>query len=78
VEGTSEVGGGAFPEAALPTWLVRITSSPGADALAERLRLGEPPVVARITAGHVVLDPRTIFPEQILATAAAFRAALDV
>jgi L-seryl-tRNA(Ser) seleniumtransferase len=77
VAGTSEVGGGSFPEAALPTWLVRVTSSPGADALAERLRVGEPPVVARITDGHVVLDPRTIFPEQIAAAGAAVRAARD-
>ena len=31
----------------------------------ERLRGGDPPIIARIEDGHVVLDPRTILPDQI-------------
>jgi L-seryl-tRNA(Ser) seleniumtransferase len=79
VEGESEVGGGSFPGAKLKTWLVRI--NPGRhltpDTLAGRLRGGAPPIIARIADDRVVLDPRTIFPEQIETVAHAVRAALD-
>ena len=80
VEGESEVGGGSFPGAKLKTWLVRI--NPGTrhltpDTLAGRLRGGAPPIIARIADDRVVLDPRTIFPEQIETVAHAVRAALD-
>jgi len=34
------------------------------DELAARLRLGEPAVVARLRDGKLVLDVRTVFPEQ--------------
>lgn len=80
IEGESEVGGGSFPGAKLKTWLVRLTPSTqhlAPDTLAERLRGGEPPIIARITDDHVVLDPRTIFPDQIEIVARAVRAALD-
>lgn len=77
VEGMSEVGGGSFPGAKLPTWLLQLHSrmlSP--DALAERLRLGSPPIIARIEADRVVLDPRTILPDQIPAAVNGVTAAL--
>jgi len=77
VEGESEVGGGSFPGVPLKTWLVRLTSRHSADDLAARLRAGTPAVIARIADGHVVLDPRTILPDQIAPTARALRAALD-
>jgi L-seryl-tRNA(Ser) seleniumtransferase len=71
VEGYSEVGGGSFPDVRLPTWLIRLTHSAlTADDLARRLREGDPPIVARIEREHVVLDPRTILPAQVPATAA--------
>ena len=45
--------------------------------LARRLRLGQPPVVARIEREHLLLDPRTVLPEEdatlIEAVAAALR-----
>ena len=80
VEGESEVGGGSFPGATLKTCLVRI--NPGTrqltpDTVAARLRQGDPPIIARIADEHVVLDPRTIFPDQIELVARAVRAALD-
>ena len=66
LEGVSEVGGGSFPGTALPTWLLRIESDAlSPDALVERLRRGSPPIIARIEADHVVLDPRTVLPWQI-------------
>jgi len=65
-QGESEVGGGSFPGAKLATWLVRLTADPlTADGLVAKLRGGEPPIIARIAEGRVVLDPRTILPHQI-------------
>jgi len=78
IEGESEVGGGSFPGAKLPTWLVRLTPrhlTP--DTLSARLRDGEPPIIPRIAGDHVLLDPRTIFPEQLETVSGAVRAALD-
>ena len=79
-EGESEVGGGSFPGAKLPTWLVRLTPDTRdltPDTLAAGLRGGDPPIIARIADGRVLLDPRTIFPDQIETVARAARAALD-
>jgi L-seryl-tRNA(Ser) seleniumtransferase len=78
VEGESEVGGGSFPGAKLKTWLVRLNPrhlTP--DALSARLRSSAPPIIARITDDRVVLDPRTIFPDELESVARAVRAALD-
>jgi L-seryl-tRNA(Ser) seleniumtransferase len=49
----------------------------GADALAARLRAGDPPLIARITDGRVLVDPRTLGEDELDAAAAALRAALD-
>jgi len=63
VEGTSEVGGGSFPGTTLRTSLIRLDPAGlKPDELVARLRDGDPPVIARIEADHVVLDPRTILP----------------
>ncbi|MEN8375339.1 MAG: L-seryl-tRNA(Sec) selenium transferase [Gemmatimonadota bacterium] len=61
VEGESAVGGGAFPEAALPTHLVAVAPSGGsAAALEARLRAHDPPVIAMVRDDRVVLDLRTV------------------
>jgi L-seryl-tRNA(Ser) seleniumtransferase len=75
VKGESEVGGGSFPGVKLPTWLVTIRY-PVPDTLVARLRGGTPPVIARISGDRVVLDPRTILPNQIDTSARAIAAAL--
>jgi L-seryl-tRNA(Ser) seleniumtransferase len=75
VQGESEVGGGSFPGATIPTWLIAIRS-PVPDTLVARLRGGAPPVIARIAADRVVLDPRTILPDQVTATVRGVAAAL--
>ena len=75
--GESAVGGGAFPGAKLPTTLVAL--DPGAlgpAGLALRLRVGEPPIVARIQGGHVLLDPRTLDEETYPIVARALAQAL--
>jgi L-seryl-tRNA(Ser) seleniumtransferase len=62
--GESAVGGGAAPTAALPTFLLALThrnASP--DELARALRTGAPAVLARIADGRLLLDLRTVFPE---------------
>jgi L-seryl-tRNA(Ser) seleniumtransferase len=54
-------GGGAFAEDKIPSAGIALTTSdPG--ALAERLRACDPPVLARIEDGRVVLDARTVMP----------------
>lgn len=59
--GESAVGGGSFPGAVLPSTLVSLDAGAlGPDGLALRLRLGDPPVVARVAGGRVLLDPRTL------------------
>jgi L-seryl-tRNA(Ser) seleniumtransferase len=63
VPGRSTVGGGSLPGETLPTHLVAVTGE-SPDAVAARLRAGEPPVIARIEDGRLVLDPRTVLPEQ--------------
>ena len=65
IEGESVLGGGAAPGATLPTRLIAVTSDGlTADELAARLRTHQPPIVARVDEGRVVIDLRTVFPEQ--------------
>jgi L-seryl-tRNA(Ser) seleniumtransferase len=65
LDGESVIGGGASPAAALPTRLVAIASRQlAAEELSARLRGSEVPVLARIEQGRVLLDLRTVFPEQ--------------
>jgi L-seryl-tRNA(Ser) seleniumtransferase len=65
VEGESIIGGGAAPTAVLPTCLIAFTHGElSADELSMRLRAADPPVIARVDQGRVLLDLRTVFPEQ--------------
>lgn len=76
--GESAVGGGSFPGAALPTTLVSLDPGPlGANGLALRLRLGDPPLVARVEGGRLLLDPRTLHRVEPEVVAAALTAALS-
>jgi L-seryl-tRNA(Ser) seleniumtransferase len=65
IQGVSVTGGGSAPGVELPTWLVAIErDGTTPDALEERLRRPAPPIVARIEHNRVVLDLRTVGPEQ--------------
>src|ERR1700694_3175602 len=65
VEGESIIGGGAAPSAVLPTRLLALSCKDlSAEELAARLRPSDPPVIARVEDGQVLLDLRTVFPEQ--------------
>ncbi len=73
VEGESVIGGGAAPSAVLPTRLLAVDwKGRTADELSARLRAGDPPIVARVEDGRVLLDLRTVFPEQDEAVVRAF------
>jgi L-seryl-tRNA(Ser) seleniumtransferase len=65
LDGDSVIGGGAAPSAVLPTRLLAITcDGVSADELSAKLRAGDPPIIARVEEGRVLLDLRTVFPEQ--------------
>jgi L-seryl-tRNA(Ser) seleniumtransferase len=65
LDGDSVVGGGSAPSATLPTRLLALTSRKlSADELATRLRSSNPPIIARVEQGRVLLDLRTVFPAQ--------------
>lgn len=61
--GKSTVGGGSLPEETLPTRLFALKVRQPNAALA-RLRQADPPVIAYIENDYVLLDPRTVLPEQ--------------
>jgi L-seryl-tRNA(Ser) seleniumtransferase len=65
IDGESLIGGGAAPSSVLPTRLIALSCAGlSADEFAGRLRASEPPVIARVEDGRVLLDLRTVFPEQ--------------
>jgi L-seryl-tRNA(Ser) seleniumtransferase len=63
ISGESAVGGGSLPGATLPTMLTALDLA-DADAFTARLRASDPPIIARIAEGRVLLDPRTVLPGQ--------------
>jgi L-seryl-tRNA(Ser) seleniumtransferase len=71
-DGITEIGGGTFPTEGLPT--IRVGVKVGnAEALAEKLRTGSPPIITRIEGKHLWLDPRTLEPEEVALVAKALR-----
>ena len=75
--GTSMAGGGSLPGEGLESVLVEVDPAPaGAAGVLARLRAGDPPVVARAERGRVVLDLRTVPPEQDALVTRAVTAAL--
>jgi L-seryl-tRNA(Ser) seleniumtransferase len=62
VDCESAVGGGSLPGETLPSAAVALNGAP--DPLAQALRCADPPVVARITADRLLLDLRSVLPEQ--------------
>jgi len=63
--GVSRPGGGSSPTGEVATTLLAIEVPSGdAGRLEVRLRRGDPPVVARVNEGKLLLDLRTVLPEQ--------------
>ena len=73
--GLSTIGGGSLPGETIPTKLVAIAHHKP-ERLAARLRTGDPPVVARVEGGRLLLDLRTVLPEQDALLTAALKQAL--
>jgi L-seryl-tRNA(Ser) seleniumtransferase len=74
IDGESVIGGGAAPSSVLPTRLLAVSvDGLSADELAARLRRSHPPIIARVEDGRVLLDLRTVFPEQDEAVIRAIR-----
>ncbi len=69
IDGRSMIGGGSLPEESLPTKLVAIPDANG--AIAKRLRAGAPAIVGRVEGGMLLLDPRTVAPDEDRAVVAA-------
>ena len=70
-------GGGSLPGFELATWVVRVRPSGGASRCASALRRADPPVLARVRDDALVLDPRTLEPEDEALVVAALEACLD-
>jgi L-seryl-tRNA(Ser) seleniumtransferase len=76
----SAVGGGSLPGETLPTWVLALNCGDGQggpEGVMERLRRAAPPVVARVEDDQVMLDPRTVLPEEEEAMLETLRAALE-
>jgi L-seryl-tRNA(Ser) seleniumtransferase len=59
----STVGGGSLPGESLPTFVLSLAVKSPAKFL-DGLRLQSPPVIARTENDRILLDPRTVLPEQ--------------
>jgi L-seryl-tRNA(Ser) seleniumtransferase len=81
IEGESMIGGGSLPGGTLPTRLVAIgkqskaKQQSTAQKFAQRLRAQEPPVVGRISENVLLLDPRSVLPEEDQTVLQALRSA---
>jgi len=78
IKGESVVGGGTTPNATLPTALIAVSCEQcSPEKLQARLRAQSPPVIARIEDDCLVLDLRTVFPEEERTLIASLRKTID-
>jgi L-seryl-tRNA(Ser) seleniumtransferase len=72
--GESAAGGGTAPTSKLRTTVITVTHPrKSAAELEQRLRKASPPVIARVAEHKVLLDLRTVFPEDFPALIAALK-----
>ena len=76
IVGRSVLGGGSTPQQSIPTWLIAI-AAPGLAGVERRLRLNDPPVVARIENDRLLVDLRTVDPAEEPALITALQSALQ-
>ena len=62
----STIGGGSLPGDTLPSWALQLLASDDSsvDSLAQALRTSPTPVIGRIEDDALLLDPRTVLPDQ--------------
>ena len=77
VEGESVVGGGSLPGGTIPTRLVAIKGRGRVKDLADKLRCELPVVIGRTENNLLLLDPRTVLPEEEEALLSRLRNILD-
>jgi L-seryl-tRNA(Ser) seleniumtransferase len=63
VKGESTVGGGSLPGESLPTFLL-VLNAEKPDVFLKKLRRQNPPIIARTENDLVLVDPRTVLPEE--------------
>ena len=63
IAGRSTVGGGSLPDETLPTFLLALEGLAVEKFLA-KLRSQQPPIIARTESERILLDPRTVLPEE--------------
>lgn len=78
IDGQSTVGGGSLPGEMLPTKLLALKfgDTRSAGMLAEKLRCNSPAVIGRADRGRLLLDPRTVLPDEDAALISALRKAI--
>ena len=67
IEGETMIGGGSLPGGTLPTGLVALGGQQGrntAQVLGRKLRSRQVPVIGRISEDVLLLDPRSVLPEE--------------
>ena len=69
------VGGGSAPGQLLDGWAVSLSLPVRPEKFARRLRMGKPPVVARVHQGKLLLDPAALLPGELPLLAQACEAA---
>ena len=80
ISGRSAIGGGSLPGETLPTWVLALScegDAGGPERVMRRLREAVPPVIARIEDDRVILDPRTVTPDDEEALVTALREAFS-
>ena len=81
IPGETMVGGGSLPGGSLPTHLVTIDGSglkPSAKVIGEKLRKMEIPVIGRINEDILLLDPRTVLPEEDKTVLKSIKSVLNI
>jgi L-seryl-tRNA(Ser) seleniumtransferase len=63
IPGRSTIGGGSLPEENLPTFLLALDGK-SPDRFLKKLRRQQPPIIARTEKDRILLDPRTVLPEE--------------
>jgi len=76
IRAVAKVGGGALPLLELAGPAVALSAGADPIAVARALRAADPPVIARIHDGRVVLDPRTLAEDEVDLAAATVRQTL--
>ena len=71
LDGESLIGGGSTPDQTLPTALIAVSGD--AVEMERRLRSAHPPVIARIDEERLLLDLRTVAPDEEMDLLAALR-----